>query len=32
MYPVVIEGGRLLVDISNPQKRKDFKKEQLVYA
>jgi len=32
LYPVVIEEGRLLVDVANPKKRKDFKKEQLVYA
>lgn len=32
MYPVIIEDGRLLVNIASPIKRKDFQKGQLVYA
>lgn len=32
MYPVIVEDGRLLVNIAKPIKRQEFKKEQLVYA
>ena len=32
MYPVIIEEGRLMVDITSPIRRQGFKKEQLVYA
>lgn len=32
MYPVIIEEGRLMVDIASPKRRQGFKKEQLVYA
>lgn len=32
MYPVIIEEGRVMVNIASPKKRHGFKKEQLVYA
>ena len=32
MYPVIIEEGRLLVDVGNPKKRNRFEKDQLVFA
>lgn len=32
MYPVIIEDGRLLVNIASPIKRQNFEKEQLVYV
>ncbi len=32
IYPVIIEDGRLLVNIARPIKRQDFQKEQLIYA